>query len=273
MIENKYYQWYVNIIQNAISQQRVKKINTYEKHHIIPDSLGGLNNKDNLVLLTFKEHFVCHHLLTKFTVNRDRSKMIFAFWSMSNKWGRKNTTYRITSNVYARLKEEVATLISKNNTGKSHPVTDETRKLISESKLGNKNPMHGKAAPNRGIMRPGVGGRKKGTAWSESERVSRLIQRSQPGYYDYLKNPQRGKKISESTKGRLGSADGKQWVNNGLVETYAYTCPPGYILGRLPRLQTNKQGMKWYNNGTVNRQFKDNLVEQGFIRGRISKKQ
>lgn len=37
----------------------------YENHHILPKCLGGTNDKENLVLLTAKEHLVAHWLLTK----------------------------------------------------------------------------------------------------------------------------------------------------------------------------------------------------------------
>ena len=37
----------------------------YEKHHIVPRSMGGSNKKSNLVDLTAREHYVCHRLLTK----------------------------------------------------------------------------------------------------------------------------------------------------------------------------------------------------------------
>ena len=36
-----------------------------EKHHVIPKSIGGSNGKDNIVLLTAREHFVAHMLLAK----------------------------------------------------------------------------------------------------------------------------------------------------------------------------------------------------------------
>lgn len=36
-----------------------------ERHHIIPVSLGGTNNKNNLVILTAREHFVAHMLLAE----------------------------------------------------------------------------------------------------------------------------------------------------------------------------------------------------------------
>lgn len=36
-----------------------------EKHHIIPKCLGGTDNKENLIELTAREHFLAHYLLTK----------------------------------------------------------------------------------------------------------------------------------------------------------------------------------------------------------------
>lgn len=37
----------------------------YEQHHILPSSLGGSDDSDNLVLLTPEEHYVAHQLLIK----------------------------------------------------------------------------------------------------------------------------------------------------------------------------------------------------------------
>lgn len=77
---NKYYKTYQNIIENAKSSCRSKSDGVYyELHHILPRSLGGNDSIDNLVLLTYKEHFICHHLLCKFTSGLDKSKMIYAF--------------------------------------------------------------------------------------------------------------------------------------------------------------------------------------------------
>ena len=58
-IENKYKKWYFSIIENAKNRTYIHS--KYEKHHIIPSSLGGNNSRDNIVLLTFREHFICHH--------------------------------------------------------------------------------------------------------------------------------------------------------------------------------------------------------------------
>ena len=35
----------------------------YEKHHIIPKSIGGSDIDNNLVKLTYKEHYIAHKLL------------------------------------------------------------------------------------------------------------------------------------------------------------------------------------------------------------------
>lgn len=72
--QNKYFRWYDNIIQKAISENRKYDSNLHENHHALPKCLGG----SDTVILTFKEHYICHWLLTKFTEEADRHKMIVA---------------------------------------------------------------------------------------------------------------------------------------------------------------------------------------------------
>ena len=73
--KTKYTQWY-----NAIIDYRKlhPATESFESHPIVPLSLGGLNNKSNIVNLTIKEHFVCHHLLTKMTNGKNQQKMFLA---------------------------------------------------------------------------------------------------------------------------------------------------------------------------------------------------
>ena len=84
-ISNKYHKWYCSLISSAKNRTLSKNIYT-EKHHIIPRSLGGDDCTDNLVILTAREHFICHILLTKFTQGQERGKMINAviFMKSSN---------------------------------------------------------------------------------------------------------------------------------------------------------------------------------------------
>ena len=35
----------------------------FEKHHIVPKCVGGKDEKSNYVLLTAREHYVCHMIL------------------------------------------------------------------------------------------------------------------------------------------------------------------------------------------------------------------
>lgn len=82
--ENKYFLIYVNLIKKA----KLREINndvSYERHHIIPRSLGGADHKDNLVNLSFREHFIAHLILTKLVDGKAKMKMANAVWLMSGK--------------------------------------------------------------------------------------------------------------------------------------------------------------------------------------------
>lgn len=77
--QNKYYTWYCSIIQYAL--QRINTQNT-ENHHIVPRCAGGSNDKSNIVCLSFREHFICHKLLTKCFVDEVKAKRMFSAMCM-----------------------------------------------------------------------------------------------------------------------------------------------------------------------------------------------
>jgi len=144
--ENKYKVWHDNIIKKAFD----RKIKGYfERHHILPRSLGGSNKKDNIVKLTAKEHFIIHMLLCKFTTGNAYYKMLYAFNSMCKlKYKTHERDYKITSRISEKLRleaeknnpvyrDDVKAKISKANKGFKH--TKETRLQMSKSKKGNKN--------------------------------------------------------------------------------------------------------------------------------------
>ena len=57
---------YQRIYDDLIAKRRVSPPVGYsERHHIVPRSMGGANHKDNIVILTAREHFVAHALLAK----------------------------------------------------------------------------------------------------------------------------------------------------------------------------------------------------------------
>lgn len=139
-IYNKYSRWYDSIILNALSQDRQKGDEYYESHHIVPKSLGGINDSWNLVLLTAKEHFIVHHLLTKFAAGKHKQKMHHAFWYMCN----LNKT-KITSTIYETARKQKSKIISETMSGKNCPAygrvhTKEHKEYISSITKGRKNP-------------------------------------------------------------------------------------------------------------------------------------
>jgi len=157
-----YQKVYNNIIYKAKSENRKKLSKTnsvyiyYENHHILPKCLGGTNDPENLVLLTAREHFICHKLLTY--IYPGNRKIYGAFFRMTFN---KNKKYNISLKDYAYARE----LNSKNyiefNTthkkGKSYKYQMiekygkdeglkkeiEYKNKISENTKGKKNPMYG----------------------------------------------------------------------------------------------------------------------------------
>lgn len=103
-IANKYTRIYFSIIKNAKSRTLLKT-EYKEKHHIIPRSLGGSDDIENLVNLTAREHFICHRLLIKMTDGISRGKMAFALVLMSGKRGSKvyNSTRKILAEAVSQL--------------------------------------------------------------------------------------------------------------------------------------------------------------------------
>lgn len=136
---------YNNIIINAQSQTRSKG-NTvyYESHHIIPKSLKGSDHYSNLVLLTAKEHFVCHHLLHKI----HGGKMTYAFHMMCVVSDSNQQRYIPSAIVYEQLKPLFANLQrikwTENNPNNDRDVTGSNNPMYGSSRCGEDNPFFGK---------------------------------------------------------------------------------------------------------------------------------
>jgi hypothetical protein len=113
-----HYKIYKSIIQTAQLENRIKLRKNhlnyvyYENHHIIPRCLGGREEKENKVLLTAREHFVCHKLLT-YIYPKNR-KLIFALFRLLYN---KNGDYIASSRDYESVKQSL----------KIFPVSEETK--------------------------------------------------------------------------------------------------------------------------------------------------
>jgi hypothetical protein len=115
-------------IHDAIIEKRKllgKPLIYSEKHHIIPKSFGGSNEKENIICLTAREHFIIHRLLAKIYPDTGMVHAVFKMSCMDKHWG----TYKVKSRTYAYLREQHA-LTVKNDKGAS--------KKKSEALLGRK---------------------------------------------------------------------------------------------------------------------------------------
>ena len=97
---------YKRIYEDLIASAKTKNTcptTYYEKHHILPKSMGGSDDQSNLVKLTPRQHFIAHRLLTKFTTGKDRFRMIKAVTMMQLG---SSTKHKTTARTYQRLKVE-----------------------------------------------------------------------------------------------------------------------------------------------------------------------
>lgn len=109
----------------------------YERHHVKPKCLGGGNEKENLVLLTAREHFICHRLLTK--IHPDNRNIIYAFWMMYAVKSRvQNRSYNKSSRVYQQLRSKLSELNLGNSYGKGRFVSEAERLAMSIRGKGKK---------------------------------------------------------------------------------------------------------------------------------------
>lgn len=126
-LTNKYSNTYYSIINAARARDSVACYT--ELHHIIPKSIGGNNSKDNLVLLTGREHFVCHMLLIRMTTGIEKCRMIFAARMMLSSGKNQIGRYTPSSHTYQHLKEMAAKARSIIQTGtKQSPESNEKRR-------------------------------------------------------------------------------------------------------------------------------------------------
>jgi hypothetical protein len=108
---NKYSRWYNNIIEKAKRRSILRSYFDGENHHILPKSLGGSDNLENIAKLTYREHYVCHLLLTKMCVDKQHEiKMCWALHRLTF-----SRTY------YGSHQYEIARKIHIKNITENHP--------------------------------------------------------------------------------------------------------------------------------------------------------
>lgn len=190
----------------------------YEIHHIIPKCLGGTNDKDNLVLLTVKEHIICHLLLTRIYPNN--SKLLFSVISFlqgdSNSNKIRNSSNLISLKTATFIREEWIKSL-KGKPGHKH--SEESKQKISKANKGKKRSDEFKKnmsdiAKNRPPMSEET--RRKSSEThkriSSTEEAKRIQSERMKGWVPTeemkLKSSlkQRGREVSKETRNKLSKA-------------------------------------------------------------------
>lgn len=108
-MNSKYQRWYNDIVLRG----KTRVLDCYrERHHILPRSLGGDDYEENIVDLTYREHFLVHWLLTKIYEGQARRAMVYALhcmtWSLNGRivsgWQFEVAKRAVKAEVFKRAK-------------------------------------------------------------------------------------------------------------------------------------------------------------------------
>lgn len=253
---------YVNFI-NSRPERDCKKEKLYEIHHMIPKSLGGSNEKSNLIKLTQREHYIAHMILWK----TYSGKMTQAFYFM-NKKSKSSRTFASLRNEFAvmdsiihkgkQLSNETKQKISDSLKGRIF--SEETRQKISEAKIGCKHSESSKLLMSKIKI-----GKKRS---DESKTKQANSTRGE-------KNPFYGKHHSDKTKKKCAVNKNSIYMNKNYKnirvkeDELAFYLNAGYRLGMY---RSNAKGRIWVNNGLTSKMVFPNELNEftinGFVLGR-----
>ena len=211
--DSKYTRWYYQLIEQAKVRVLPRDVYT-EKHHIIPQSIGGNNDIDNLIRLTAREHFVCHWLLTKMVVEtKQKYQMWNAFSCMLYRERPGQERYKVSSKIFESIKAAGS-------------------KIKSERFKGEANPMFGV----KGKDHPAFG--KK---WSDEHRKN-----ASASHKGVIRSAEAKAKQSASTKGRKQTTEhiAKRICTGEKNGMYGKKLTPEMIAKRTATLKANKLAKK-----------------------------
>lgn len=136
---------YKEFISNILDTRGrfLKKENSYfERHHILPKCLGGGNERDNLIDLYPREHFIAHKLLAE--ENPNDTKLARAFILMTCCSTDDQERYIVTEQEYEEARIAYSNALKELYKDKrNHPsygkhISEERKKLIGDINRGNK---------------------------------------------------------------------------------------------------------------------------------------
>jgi hypothetical protein len=193
-----------------------------ETHHIVMKSLGGTDKKDNLVILTGREHYIAHLLLAKFNFCK---QTIFALQMMQMRSKTNDQRPHIKSGrMYEWARNQFSKFLSSNSKGNQNSQYG-TQWICNIPSRKNQKIFKHEPVPEGWTL-----GR---NLWNKPTKSS--IRQSR-----VCSNETRAK-ISEKNKiSKLGnkSLTGRIWINNGIINRAIISTlpiPEGFVKGRLTK--------------------------------------
>lgn len=231
---NKYTLAYYRIVENA--RRRLAVPDYVERHHIIPKSIGGNNEANNIVILTAREHFVCHRLLVKMTQDTSRQKMAYALLCMMQQKNQFQNRYTVSSHTYEILRVQCRSILHGIQDGKRNPFwgqrhTDKTKADMSRKRL---------ERITSGVIE-GMTGRTHSNETREKLREANRLQFLDPIQKEIRRTKNRNRLDSDPTYRTTLSemSKGKVWYHDPLsgsnTRCFPDTQPSGFVRGRFKR--------------------------------------
>lgn len=183
---------YEKIYNQIVERAKNRVLDCYtESHHIIPRCMGGGDEKENLVNLTAREHFICHRLLVQ--IHPSNNKLKFALWAMCNMKSKRQSRYTPSSRIYESIKIEVIQLISDKKKGVK--LSGEHKRKTSEALTGRKRPQE--------VIDKIVKTRKESGGWKHSDETKNKIRSNNGMKRQEVRDKLKGREISDETRKKL----------------------------------------------------------------------
>lgn len=226
-------------MMNIINAARLNTPKDGHKHHIIPRCWFKMNNlpidnsKDNLVLLSVEDHIKVHKLAYHCASDsKFKRKMAFAYHMLTHGELVEPGSLRggNSSLLGTHLTLETRAKISASKKG-SHHSTD-TKAKMSVAKKGKPSPMKGRHQTKdaKEKISNKLKGRKKPERTEEQRKNYSLAAKER---FKNKENKAWGWGVKGISHPPTKGSTGMHWYNNGIVNKFAYTCPEGFVEGRL----------------------------------------
>lgn len=189
----------------------------HERHHIIPKCLGGSDEKENLIDLFAREHFIAHKLLAE--ENPESDSLIFAWCCMAFAKNDYEHRYELTPEEYEEARKALSETLKDKLTGENNPHygkrhSEETKRIISEKikaimQIPENNPWYGKHPTEEMLQKMRESQRKRFSNPEEREKISKALK----GKYCGENHPWYGRHHTEETK-QIISEKVTEWLSN-----------------------------------------------------------